>query len=291
MKHLNATHRLVNAGASGGVAISLESERIAMEGFVDGVKAKWEAFKKSTAPTDHEHIVHKLMLIPKMKQDLAKIKSQISSTGDADIHNVTKRANKTAAQLPVVANNPQQLLVELEKLRKGLELIGRKAQQATTPEQIKAVREQLAVIKKRKGQVNPNMDWTKDQILKFLDALAQYCDTSLAVGRLYLEAQKKAKRDNPQAVMESYVEVMAMEGFEDITSVALESLKSAVGGLLLLFAGIVIYVFSIVAVLYGVVLFLGGAFLHGLLLFMVGNAAHTTSQRMLDRSVDMIYGE
>lgn len=286
MKQLNALHASLNAPTT--MAVALESETIAMEGFIDSVKARWNAFKESVRPNDHEGIVQHLALIPKIKQDLAKIKSMVSNSGDADTTNITKKINQITAKLPVTATTSRQVIVELEKHRRALEVVGRKAQQANTPEKVKEVRVALKNLKEKTGKVNPDMVWTKDEALKLIDELVRYFDTTQAVGKLYIEAYAKAKRENPQAVMESVTNPIAMEHMEDILSVSMESFLGALGGLLLLFGSLLVYLFSILLVIKGIMLLLTGNFVPGVLGMVAGSYLRAYGQHLLEKSTDLI---
>jgi hypothetical protein len=167
-------------------------------------------------------------------------------------------------------------------------VIGRKAQQATTPEKIKEIRISFQKLKTKESRINGNMVWTKAEMLKFIDELQRYFDTTTAMGKLYLESYTKAKRENPNLGMESLSEQIALEQLDDITSIAMEGFFTQFSGLMLIFASLLVYLAGVLIMVQGIILIFTGQFVPGILAFFGGGYVRDLGSRMLSTGDQMV---
>lgn len=291
MKHMSALHRQVQAGTFvfPGAAVAMESaspNAIAMEGMADKIKEGWESFKKRVSPTDHDRIVMKLAFVPKMREALVEAKSKLSQA-KTDMES-TKAVQKFTKELPVTASTADQLIREISVYTRRIDQLVAKAAAAKTPEAKKKVREEIAMEFSKKGNVADGMVFTKQQTLKLLDECIGFTDMIAKAGVVYMKEYEAERKAGGKTAMESFKSKIAMEGLEDVLSVALESAGGVIGGVFLVIAAIIVRICAIVAIIVMWVSIFTLNFLPAIIAGTIGTALAIFSHRMAETAGEMM---
>lgn len=200
MKHMSMI-----MAANAGTTLAMESETLALEGFVDAVKNPVAALKKAFPLNDKEafsrEIDIKRKLIAKERKGLAHAKTAVSQGKDTADKKVS--LSKVAKQSNFSAATPDQVLTGMVNNRKTMEKAVANMEKAKTKQEAKAVLDALDAHVGGRGQVKEEMMVSRAQALKIIDEGLRYCD---AVDKFLVAAGDAEKKHFS-------TEGIALEGF------------------------------------------------------------------------------